>query len=85
MPHFNRTLGQYRTAVESRALPHAFPQAEAAMRAAYPPERGYTVRAFKGRKDWCIFVHKGLTTGFRIDFMSVAPAFGPPSSPYAAN
>jgi hypothetical protein len=78
MPHFDRIFGQYRATFESHSLAHAFPEVEAAMRAAYSPDRGYFVRAAKGKKEWCVLVHKGLTTGFRIDFVPIPAPFGTP-------
>jgi hypothetical protein len=77
MPYFNRILGQYRATFESHTLPQAFPEIEAALRAAYSPNEGYSVRAAKEKKAWRIFVHKGLTTGFQIDFIPVVSPFGP--------
>jgi hypothetical protein len=74
MPHFNRLLGQYRATFHSPA----FPELEAAVRAGYPLDRGYSVTAAKGKREWCILAHRGLTTGFRIDFVPVPAPFGPP-------
>jgi hypothetical protein len=78
MPHFNRLFGQYRASFDSDSPVHAFEGVQAAMRAAYRPGQGYTVRVVKGKKQWSILVHKGLTTGFGIDFVPVPAAFGPP-------
>lgn len=77
MPHFNRLFGQYRATFESPSPADAFEKVQAAMRAAYLPSQGYTVRAVKGSREWNIYVHKGLTTGFGIDFVPVSSAFGP--------
>src|SRR5262245_28435709 len=80
MPYFNHILGQYRATFESHSLAQAFPEVEATLRALYIPQQGYSVRATRGKKEWCICVHKGLTTGFRIDFVPIpAPSpFDPP-------
>jgi hypothetical protein len=77
MPHFHRTLGQYRATFDSHSLPQAFPEIEAALGAEYSPNTGYSVHATKGKQEWRIFVHKGLTTGFRIDFVPISAPFGP--------
>jgi hypothetical protein len=61
------------------SFPERFAELEQRLRAAYPSERGFTVRALKKKDSWVAYVRKGPWSGFAVSCEPVyeAESFGP--------
>jgi hypothetical protein len=71
-------LGAYRAEFECPSFSRLFPEIEADLRLVYPASQGYSVRTAKRKEEWSVFVFKGATRGFQIDFKPVPKGFDLP-------
>jgi hypothetical protein len=63
----------------AESFPERFAVLEQRLRAAYPPERGYNIRAWRKKDSWVVYVRKGPWAGFAVSCEPVydAESFGP--------